>query len=765
MICALSLLPATVSGFVVVPSSTVDSSLFASSTNRLSWLQPAVWDSSVLSHHPSKKRGFPLLLEQQHQLQHSSNRPKNSWCTTQPTTMLHARRKRTVEEFDDDEDDDDIVLREDDDNDRDEEADDGEDDDDFAADEDDDEDAERDVPDDWSEDDILAAVGDVVAVDDDVDVDVVVDDDVDDVDSSRVNLRARNDEDEDAGEVDEDDGMIDDEDDLDDVLELNLDDEDDEEDEDDGEIVEEVLGKQQDLYDDDADDAEEEDDEKVIASGGYADDDDEEWDEDDDGGNYELEDDPNDPDTIKQKELVEEAIAASQQRARDEDFDALDFVQNQLSERDADELDQLPFMREVQERMKAFQMISESDFTNKDLDDEMAKTTDIMEDPYPRHGPGEMNFLQKSIGLSDDDMEQIDNSYKEIDRALEEEPWDKVMLKDWTGWEGLTNETVEEMEAALEEIDGSAYNVTRWLLYDQDFNVSNLILAAIKHNREAPILFQHWYPQLVTYKRYQHARDRNFDFNWDDVEKADISELERYYAGFGYDEIPQKAPAETGIISFEELDEEEIKMAAFENWVTRVYNPEIDRTDFDDDDMRDEDNVFSEFYEAPQHPDLPTFEDAEDDIDQWNAEMGDDPEIREYRDMMGQKFEYEVVEDEEFDKAFRGHLIVACTGMTEDLDIAEKITKRFEKEFGKQVFVETRVMALAREEDNVFEVWLESYEIDLLHSKKRATSNTVDWRGPAECDDEQIDYLVERVRFLISDDARYSYRMEADFAV
>ena len=679
--------------------------------------------------------------------------------------MLHARRKRTVEEFDDDEDDDDIVLREDDDNDRDEEADDGEDDDDFAADEDDDEDAERDVPDDWSEDDILAAVGDVVAVDDDVDVDVVVDDDVDDVDSSRVNLRARNDEDEDAGEVDEDDGMIDDEDDLDDVLELNLDDEDDEEDEDDGEIVEEVLGKQQDLYDDDADDAEEEDDEKVIASGGYADDDDEEWDEDDDGGNYELEDDPNDPDTIKQKELVEEAIAASQQRARDEDFDALDFVQNQLSERDADELDQLPFMREVQERMKAFQMISESDFTNKDLDDEMAKTTDIMEDPYPRHGPGEMNFLQKSIGLSDDDMEQIDNSYKEIDRALEEEPWDKVMLKDWTGWEGLTNETVEEMEAALEEIDGSAYNVTRWLLYDQDFNVSNLILAAIKHNREAPILFQHWYPQLVTYKRYQHARDRNFDFNWDDVEKADISELERYYAGFGYDEIPQKAPAETGIISFEELDEEEIKMAAFENWVTRVYNPEIDRTDFDDDDMRDEDNVFSEFYEAPQHPDLPTFEDAEDDIDQWNAEMGDDPEIREYRDMMGQKFEYEVVEDEEFDKAFRGHLIVACTGMTEDLDIAEKITKRFEKEFGKQVFVETRVMALAREEDNVFEVWLESYEIDLLHSKKRATSNTVDWRGPAECDDEQIDYLVERVRFLISDDARYSYRMEADFAV
>jgi hypothetical protein len=75
-------------------------------------------------------------------------------------------------------------------------------------------------------------------------------------------------------------------------------------------------------------------------------------------------------------------------------------------------------------------------------------------------------------------------------------------------------------------------------------------------------------------------------------------------------------------------------------------------------------------------------------------------------------------------------------------------------------------MALAREEDNVFEIWLESYEIDLLHSKKRATSvGTQDWTGPAEVDDAQIDYLTERVRFLISDDARYSYRMELDYAV
>ena len=94
-----------------------------------------------------------------------------------------------------------------------------------------------------------------------------------------------------------------------------------------------------------------------------------------------------------------------------------------------------------------------------------------------------------------------------------------------------------------------------------------------------------------------------------------------------------------------------------------------------------------------------------------------------------------------------------------DLEIAEKITQIMEREFGKRVFVETRVYKHARPEDYVFEVWLESYDIDLLHSKRKATFSTVSWDGPAECDAEAIDYLVEEVRYLISDDHRYSYRI------
>lgn len=614
-------------------------------------------------------------------------------------------------------------------------------------------------------------------------------------------------EDDDSNRVEFDEDLVkgDDDDDDEELLVSKAEDDDDD---DDIEIDDIDLDEEEDDADDDDDDDVAIEEESVGGSGSrsrkkravveaaeytteaeYGQDDDStvDWDEDEDGGDYELIDDPDDPDCARQKQFVDQAIAASEQRAADEAFSPLQFLENELTPEMAAALDELPFFQKVEEMARDMILLDDDDDVSSaiaaaaaaggtgggggddnDLLSAVQQVPDLMEDdPYPRHAPGEVNYLEQTTGLTDDDMEQLDATYKGVQQVLEKEPWDKVMLKGMAGYADLSNTTLAEMDECLGEIGGSAYNVTNWLLYDLDFNVSNLILAAVKHNREAPVLFQHWYPQLLTYERYQHARDRNFDFNWDDVEQADVAELERYYAGFGYDEIPKKAPAETGIISLEDMDEEDIKMAAFENWIKDVYNPEADRKDFDDDTMRDEDNVFSDFYEAPQHPDLPTIEDAQEDLEQWKEEMGgddDDPDVKGYRDMMGRSFEYEIVRDPEFEQEFRGHLIIACTGEERDLEIAEQITMRFEKEFGKKVFVETRVMALAREEDNVFEIWLESYEIDLLHSKKRATSNAKGWSGPAEVDAAQIDYLTDRVRFLISDDARYSYRLELDLA-
>jgi hypothetical protein len=504
----------------------------------------------------------------------------------------------------------------------------------------------------------------------------------------------------------------------------------------------------------------EEDEGTVPYLGGETDGDDE-WEEEEDD-KYPLEDDPDDSNYMTQKKLVQETIERRTQVAADENFNPMEYMMNDMTDEEAAAFDATPLQQEVEAMAETIE-VDEKAIEKLDLSQEMAKAPDLMDDD-PWDNRNETDIM--GTGLSDNDLEEMDQAWKDISEAEATEMWDKVSLKNLeTDWNNLPDQTMEEMGAALEEIGGSAYNCSRWLLYDLEFNVSNLILASVKHQKEAPILFQHWYPQLLTYERYQHARDRNFDFNWEDVQGADISELERYYAGFGYSEIPTKAPAETGIIGLEDLDEEELKMAAFENWHKEVYNPEWDRKDFDDDTMRDEDNVFSKFYEAPNHPDLPTYEDVQEDLGEWQEEMGDDPEDKEYRDMMGKEFKYTVDNDTEFEKEFRGHLVVACGPFDEDLKIAEKITERMTKEFGKQVYVETRVLAYALEEDAVFEVWLESYDIELLHSKKRAASNAKDWSGPAECDDKQIDWLSDQVGFLISDDARYSYRMDTDLPV
>lgn len=494
-----------------------------------------------------------------------------------------------------------------------------------------------------------------------------------------------------------------------------------------------------------------------------------EWNEEEDGVFYEMEDpaDSDDPEyTARQLKLVQEAKLGTEQRRKDS-FNVVEYM-NSLTEEEKAKMDASEFFRTVEERSKEV-LLTADDFKDMDVEEVYKNTKgDFNDIPYPKD-PHQPNVLANSTGLSDDVLRAYDEAFRDLKDTLSQEHWDKVtLLGEKISLEDLSNQTIHEISDALDEIGGSAYNCTKWLIYDLNFNVSNLILAAVKHNPDAPIIFQHWYPQLMAYDRYRHARDRDFDFTWDDVDAANTTELEYYYKGFGYDSIPLKAPAETGIMGFEDMDEEETKMAAFAAWVQDVYNPEADRVDFDEDDLRDEDNVFSEFYEEPQHPDLPDFETVEEEMEDWHAEttgVADTPEVREYRDRLARTTTYTVVDDPEFREKFRGHLIVACSAADEDLEVAERITERFEKEFGKAVYVETQVLSLAGPEDDVFEVWLESYEVDLLHSKKRATSNTVDWDGPADVDDKQLDFLTEQVRYLISDEARNSFSFETEYPV
>ena len=331
-------------------------------------------------------------------------------------------------------------------------------------------------------------------------------------------------------------------------------------------------------------------------------------------------------------------------------------------------------------------------------------------------------------------------------------------------WPLLSNQTQEEILEVMETSNTMACpEPENWLVYDLNFNVTNLILASFKHNPEAPIMFTQWMPQLEVYERYASQRAKNFEWTWDDVEQADMDELKRYYKGIGYDHIPTKNPGETGVITLDTspMDDEEREMLALENWMDEVYNEESDNLLFDDENFEPRDNVFDPDYGTSSSDKSSAVEEKfMKEYESFEREFSE--ESQEWRDQFAtvEKFEYR--DDPEGQEQFRGHLVVAITPTDEDMSIAEKITTRFKEEFDKAVFVETRVLGHARPEDNVFEVWLESYEIDLLHSKRQAFINSKLWTGPSEVDDKQLDYLVEKVRYLISDDARFSYRM-SDF--
>lgn len=58
-------------------------------------------------------------------------------------------------------------------------------------------------------------------------------------------------------------------------------------------------------------------------------------------------------------------------------------------------------------------------------------------------------------------------------------------------------------------------------------------------------------------------------------------------------------------------------------------------------------------------------------------------ETQEWRDQFATVEEFEVREDPEGQELFRGHLVIACANLDEDLELAEKITERFKEEFGK----------------------------------------------------------------------------------
>ena len=514
-----------------------------------------------------------------------------------------------------------------------------------------------------------------------------------------------------------------------------------------------------------------------------------------------LDDVPSDPNYKLAKDTILSQVEERKQLAEREskvprNFESpesitktFDYIMNGMTEEERAELENDVDLQEVEDILsKNNMMLTEDDLKDIIIEDDDGKNT-VMIDPKAISDAGSFdddrgldafpsseveddgeNLVYPTNGaFTEKDLVEIDDklrAYREARERLDNQTYFGeghvfAYMDVEKDWPALSNETQDEILDVIENSNTMACpEPEMWLMYDLKFNVTNLILASFKHNAEAPIMFTQWMPQLEVYERYADQREKNFEWTWDDVEQADMEELERYYKGIGYDSIPKKDPSETGIITLDTspMDDEEREMLALENWMDEVYNEESDNLLFDDENFEPRDNVYDpDFGTSSSDKSASLEEKFMKEFEAFEREFSE--EDQEWRDQYAtvEKFEYR--EDPEGQKEFRGHLVIACTPTEEDVDLAEKITERFKDEFGKAVFVETRVLGHARPEDQVFEVWLESYEIDLLHSKRQAFINSKLWDGPSEVDDEQLEYLVGKVKYLISDDARYSYRM------
>lgn len=499
-----------------------------------------------------------------------------------------------------------------------------------------------------------------------------------------------------------------------------------------------------------------------------------------------LEDDLDDPNYSAQKKLVEETIARRENLGEIREKlegpgspsffkkNLVEFIDGAYEQSGLDDKDVEKMMKKIGiTASEAQEVIGEKAAAESDQEPiEMTEAflTNLGSDSNVF--PSDDDELMKQNGIKNDDLVRLQKSLEGLvgtikgfeDGSLVDNK--QAMIRPHYELDQLDRQTLDEinlcLNASATDANGIEYSEAiknedpiRWLLYDLDFDVANLMLAACKHSPTAPLLLNQWMPQLCAYSRYADVRDNAFQFTWEDCEKADMDELKRYYQGLGYDQIPTFKPRDTNIVELEtEYDQEDMTMAAFENWMDEVYIEDDENLYFDDEDFQPENNVFDFDY---------AMQDS-DHITSFKAELRDfkdehSNETQAWKNKYVRETNYTFSKDDTGAEQFRGHLVVACCGSDQDLALAEKITNRMEEEFDKMVYVETRVYSHARQEDNLYEIWLESYDIEQLHSRRGAFYNSKQWLGPPDVDDEQLDSIVKRVEFLIGDDARYSYRL------
>lgn len=523
----------------------------------------------------------------------------------------------------------------------------------------------------------------------------------------------------------------------------------------------------------------------------------EEEEDEDDSHNIPLQDDPDDPLYTEQKRLIEQTVAHSEGLNKAklmmvDSEDAPEFMRKNLNNFLDEKLKEAGIdMSQVDEEMakieisedEAEEAIKEEIEKRKGMNFNERQSAFIQNlgsdsDAFPPDGDViyQTSEDDETLTVKNEDLVRLQNALEELVGTIDgytdgsKVQNKQAMIRPNHELERLDHQTLDEINLCLNasavNANGQEYAETiknedplRWLLYDLDFNVTNLMLASCAHNPSAPLLLNHWMPQLCAYSRYADVREREFQFSWKDCERADMDELKRYFQGLGHEKIPTFTAKETNIIDVEtEYDQEDMTMSAFENWMDEVYDDENEDLYFDDEDFQPEHNVFDFDYGMEDSDTVRSFK---TEFEEFNKEHSN--ETQAWREQYAKATNYERSDDEQGTKMFRGHLVVACCGSDHDLELAEKITARMNDDFGKEVYVETRVYNHARQEDNVYEIWLESYDIQLIHSRRGAFYNANQWDGPPDVDDKQLDYIADKVKYLISDDARYSYHIHEFF--
>eukprot|EP00978_Attheya_sp_CCMP212_P014644 scaffold37445_cov46-Attheya_sp.AAC.4 len=200
------------------------------------------------------------------------------------------------------------------------------------------------------------------------------------------------DDDDDDEEAEEEDSDLDDEEDDDEEVDEGVDYDDDEDDEDedfdraDLEILEEGYGAVVNL-EDGFDDEEEEEEEDFYE--------DAEEIEQPEAVVYELQDDPDDPNYQAQKKRIEDSIAARKALADKENFDPIQYIAEEMTDEQAEEMDNDPIIQQVEAIAKE-RFLTEDDVKDLDITEEFLENDEIQKMSCQRVGHQRKKTLRSS---------------------------------------------------------------------------------------------------------------------------------------------------------------------------------------------------------------------------------------------------------------------------------------------------------------------------------------------------------------------------------